>query len=1033
MTEAASDATAEQEPAVKNSVRDANVIGVGASRILYLFSGPHRPYDGLAAFAQQLGSDCVCVDKEFDDDHDLLDQAFWEKCMEDEYEAYLASPPCSTFTPARRGQGGPSPLRTPSGPGRYGIKGLPLDDKKKVTEGTILAVRAATMAKVAHSKKRRWLVEQPHWREGQTSMWTLDEFQELLGMEGVYRYTFAQCRFGCKAEKLTDLIGNIPDLHEFEVRCNHPCASWVIPWSGEKIWAPHPPLRGRQWAIPEHQWSPDMMEECEPKGDYITRSCAAYPKELNLALAKVLASRASEVRPETPPSEQVAEQCDDSQEMPKVTKAMPLRGREDEQKADIVDNSLRDVHKWVTSKARYIGVQVKNIISRYFDARPEVEEEILKSLGRKSNDDILQSNWMQELRHQVADLLERNRKSGMVEKCSCESVSEGPYVTCIRGRMLHYWTEVVGDPGERCSRWTFEGAPAGLEVDTDDLDGMFPRVDKDEQLAPWEALSTDYQTFQNYEGVEEDDEALNTLEGYHEKGYLQKFQTLEQVRDAVKGEPVLSKLGCIRKEKINDDGQLIVKTRVILDCKRSCVSRVAQRTHKAVLPRVTDTIHSILRVMEKDAGNVTLLIADVTDAFWNIPLRERERKYFVASLRGHYYVFNRTAQGSRAAPLSFAAIISIAARWVASVNEDLKLQVYVDDPIAVLRGSAAEQKRMACTIITMWSIMGFPIATHKATLSETVVWIGIKLQVKSTGVTAEVPGEKVRELDALLGEMMQSNVVSKRLLRTVIGKAMAIASVLFVWRPFIAELYTALHMEQSNAPQGCIWSKQIVHSVRWLRTFLAGEQAGITRQYSLDVFCSKGPQVVITWDASPFGMGGTLQIQGRFVEFFAIGISKDDQQILGTQAGSHEGQQTWEALCGLICLRLWRQWWHTSRVRLKLRNDNMGALTLFAQVKGKSASHVLLAREFALDLGQAQYRPAVAEHIPGIANTICDTLSRRHQAGFDFKIPIQLKGAKEVVPPQRPRQWWRTLMWQDGSPATPNAPNVGDQKRRKLR
>ena len=26
----------------------------------------------------ELGSDCIYVDKEFDDDHDLLDQSFWE-------------------------------------------------------------------------------------------------------------------------------------------------------------------------------------------------------------------------------------------------------------------------------------------------------------------------------------------------------------------------------------------------------------------------------------------------------------------------------------------------------------------------------------------------------------------------------------------------------------------------------------------------------------------------------------------------------------------------------------------------------------------------------------------------------------------------------------------------------------------------------------------------------------------------------------------------------------------------------------------
>lgn len=215
--------------------------------------------------------------------------------------------------------------------------------------------------------------------------------------------------------------------------------------------------------------------------------------------------------------------------------------------------------------------------------------------------------------------------------------------------------------------------------------------------------------------------------------------------------------------------------------------------------------------------------------------------------------------------------------------------------------------------------------------------------------------------------------------------------------------------------------------MRWLRVFLSGELAGIVRVYSLEVFVGSGPEVTITWDASPYGMGGTLQVAGQFVAFFAIPTSKDDESHLSTAAGSHEGQQTWEALCGLICLRLWRKWWQTSKLKLRLRNDNIGALTLYAQVKGRSAAHTLLAREFALDLGRAQYRPAIAEHLPGVVNVVCDILSRRYQPGCVFKVPAQLMHARAVVPPARPRAWWKTLSWVSQSPAKPVEPEKGDE------
>lgn len=117
-------------------------------------------------------------------------------------------------------------------------------------------------------------------------------------------YTLAQCRFGCRAEKLTDIMSNIPELEEFNVKCNmcnHPCQLWVIPWSRDRIWAPHPLLRGRKWAMPERKWDPSMLRNQEPDGDYITRSCAAYPAGLNKALANALYRRRGKKRASAEP------------------------------------------------------------------------------------------------------------------------------------------------------------------------------------------------------------------------------------------------------------------------------------------------------------------------------------------------------------------------------------------------------------------------------------------------------------------------------------------------------------------------------------------------------------------------------------------------------------------------------------------------------------------------------------------------------------------------------------------------------------
>ena len=99
------------------------------------------------------------------------------------------------------------------------------------------------------------------------------------------------------------------------------------------------------------------------------------------------------------------------------------------------------------------------------------------------------------------------------------------------------------------------------------------------------------------------------------------------------------------------------------------------------------------------------------------------------------------------------------------------MQMYVDDPLTVLRGSWDRRRRLAATIVIAWSVMGFPIANHKAVLANTLVWIGMTLSIRPSSVHVEVPGPKVSELLALVEEASSCNVVSKKALRTLLGKS----------------------------------------------------------------------------------------------------------------------------------------------------------------------------------------------------------------------------------------------------------------------
>ena len=94
----------------------------------------------------------------------------------------------------------------------------------------------------------------------------------------------------------------------------------------------------------------------------------------------------------------------------------------------------------------------------------------------------------------------------------------------------------------------YEGAPGGIELHPD-LDGLFPRVPETEEIDPPEELFTDFDLLR-IEGVEDNPDASEAIQGYVKKGYLSCHDTLEECRSFLGGSiQCFLKLGCIVKVK----------------------------------------------------------------------------------------------------------------------------------------------------------------------------------------------------------------------------------------------------------------------------------------------------------------------------------------------------------------------------------------------------------------------------------------------------------------------------------------------------
>ena len=232
--------------------------------------------------------------------------------------------------------------------------------------------------------------------------------------------------------------------------------------------------------------------------------------------------------------------------------------------------------------------------------------------------------------------------------------------------------------------------------------------------------------------------------------------------------------------------------------------------------------------------------------------------------------------------------------------------------------------------------------------------------------------------------------------------------------PSSTHFYAAIYAEPGDAPANCRWVKQFRIPLNWILAFLRGSPGDVERVYTLEAYLRRGDRIVITTDASPYGIGGVLEIESQVVSFFGDRIRADDRRILSLgETPSSSDQQALEALAILVALREWAPRWLNRRVQLTVRTDNIAALTMIGKLQPHSEQLGLIAREVALDISASTYSPDEVQHIPGVTNTAADYLSRLYAPNKDAQQPNSLP---PYLPPAayhkcgtRGSGWWRTL------------------------
>ena len=102
-----------------------------------------------------------------------------------------------------------------------------------------------------------------------------------------------------------------------------------------------------------------------------------------------------------------------------------------------------------------------------------------------------------------------------------------------------------------------------------------------------------------------------------------------------------------------------------------------------------------------------------------------------------FFAYLRTVQGSRGAPLTWARSVALVMRLTCSLfkQDSVRLCFFVDDPLAILRGSPLDRQFTKTLILLVWEGLGFPLSCAKGQHGCKVTWIGGVFDLSATSLT----------------------------------------------------------------------------------------------------------------------------------------------------------------------------------------------------------------------------------------------------------------------------------------------------------
>ena len=152
-----------------------------------------------------------------------------------------------------------------------------------------------------------------------------------------------------------------------------------------------------------------------------------------------------------------------------------------------------------------------------------------------------------------------------------------------------------------------------------------------------------------------------------------------------------------------------------------------------------------------------------------------------------------------------------------------------------------------------------------------MAWIGVHIGMGLTDFVVTLPEAFCREVIEVTTQMLDSDAVCARKLRSLAGKLSWAGSYIVCFATFLQPVWAALsdvfargaqHNDNGWPMVGVV---RIAHALRWIRSFCRRQRGTVERRFPVAV--AQPCTLWVICDASPYGYGGILVDNGQPVAY----------------------------------------------------------------------------------------------------------------------------------------------------------------------